>query len=86
MLFLFSLPLPIKRRVRALKNLQVDIYKLEAQFYEEIQQLEAKYQELYQPLLDKVREVISDLYQCVLFMDYVLCRMDLHNRQCVLYM
>lgn len=52
-----SLPLPTKRRVRALKNVQVDILKLEAQFYEEIQQLEVKYQNLYQPFFDKVRYV-----------------------------
>lgn len=58
-----SLPLPIKHRVRALKNIQVEQTALEAQFYEEVQKLEAKYQLLYQPLLDKRQQIVTGLYQ-----------------------
>lgn len=46
---------PVKRRVRALKRLQYDFTKLEAEFYKEVQELEAKYAAMYQPLFDKVR-------------------------------
>ncbi len=48
---------PVKRRVRALKSLQYDFTKLEAEFYKEVQQLEAKYAAKYQPLFDKVRHM-----------------------------
>ncbi len=48
---------PVKRRVRALKSLQYDFTKLEAEFYKEVQQLEAKYAAKYQPLFDKVRRM-----------------------------
>jgi len=34
---------------------QLEVTKLEADFYKEVQQLEAKYQALYQPLFDKVQ-------------------------------
>lgn len=49
------LPPAIQRKVKALKNVQLDVTKLEAEFYKEVQRLEAKYQALYQPLFDKVQ-------------------------------
>jgi len=49
------LPKTIKRRIHALKNLQVETTKLEAKFYEEVHELERKYSDLYKPLFDKVR-------------------------------
>ena len=49
------LPPAIQRKVKALKNVQLDVTKLEADFYKEVQRLEAKYQALYQPLFDKVQ-------------------------------
>jgi nucleosome assembly protein 1-like 1 len=58
-----NLPNIVKSRVRALKNIQVDILKLEAQFYEEIQRLEVKYQNLYQPYFDKREQIISGAYE-----------------------
>lgn len=54
-LSLFSLPKVVKRRVNALKNLQVKCAHIEAKFYEEVHELERKYAALYQPLFDKVR-------------------------------
>lgn len=50
----FSLPKVVKRRVNALKNLQVQCAQIEAKFYEEVHELERKYAALYQPLFDKV--------------------------------
>ena len=44
----------MKRRVNALKNLQVKSAHIEAKFYEEVHELERKYAALYQPIFDKV--------------------------------
>lgn len=49
------LPKAVKRRVHALKRLQVQCANIEAKFYEEVHELERKYAALYQPLFDKVQ-------------------------------
>ena len=49
------LPKAVKRRVHALKRLQVQCAHIEAKFYEEVHELERKYAALYQPLFDKVQ-------------------------------
>lgn len=54
-----SLPKVVKRRVNALKNLQVKCAHIEAKFYEEVHELERKYAALYQPLFDKVRHLYT---------------------------
>ncbi|KAL4613461.1 nucleosome assembly protein 1-like 4 isoform X1 [Arapaima gigas] len=54
-----SLPKSVKRRVNALKQLQVQCAHIEAKFYEEVHELERKYAALYQPLFDKRRDVIT---------------------------
>lgn len=59
-----SLPKVVKRRVNALKNLQVKCAHIEAKFYEEVHELERKYAALYQPLFDKVRRLCSS---CIVF-------------------
>lgn len=48
------LPKAVKRRVHALKRLQVQCANIEAKFYEEVHELERKYAALYHPLFDKV--------------------------------
>lgn len=48
------LPKAVKRRVHALKRLQLQCAHIEAKFYEEVHELERKYAALYQPLFDKV--------------------------------
>ncbi|XP_030220987.1 nucleosome assembly protein 1-like 4a isoform X1 [Gadus morhua] len=53
------LPKAVKRRVHALKRLQVQCANIEAKFYEEVHELERKYAVLYQPLYDKRRDVIT---------------------------
>ncbi|XP_066510682.1 nucleosome assembly protein 1-like 4 isoform X1 [Hoplias malabaricus] len=54
-----SLPPSVKRRVNALKNLQVKSAHIEAKFYEEVHELERKYAVLYQPLFDKRKDIVT---------------------------
>ncbi|CAK8676926.1 unnamed protein product [Clavelina lepadiformis] len=61
--YIDSLPKPIKRRVNALKNIQVKSMKIEAKFYEEVHELERKYGDLYQPLFEKRQSIISGVYE-----------------------
>ncbi|XP_044146036.1 nucleosome assembly protein 1-like 1 [Bufo gargarizans] len=61
--YIESLPKIVKRRVNALKNLQVKCAQIEAKFYEEIHALERKYADLYQPLFDKRSEIINAIYE-----------------------
>lgn len=58
-----NLPKVVKRRVNALKNLQVKCAQIEAKFYEEVHDLERKYAVLYQPLFDKRFEIINAIYE-----------------------
>ncbi|XP_072292085.1 nucleosome assembly protein 1-like 4a isoform X2 [Eucyclogobius newberryi] len=53
------LPKAVKRRVHALKRLQVQCANIEAKFYEEVHELERKYSTLYQPLFDKRRDIVT---------------------------
>lgn len=52
------LPKVVKRRVHALKRLQVQCANIEAKFYEEVHELERKYAALYQPLFEKVKLIM----------------------------
>ena len=58
-----SLPSVVKRRVNALKSLQVKCTQTEAKFYEAVHDLERKYAALYQPLFDKQFEIINAIYE-----------------------
>ncbi|XP_078539043.1 nucleosome assembly protein 1-like 4 isoform X13 [Lissotriton helveticus] len=57
--YIETLPKAVKRRINALKQLQVKCAHIEAKFYEEVHELEIKYAALYQPLLEKRREVVN---------------------------
>lgn len=61
--YIESLLRVVKRRVNALKNLQVKCAQIEAKFYEEVHDLERKYAVLYQPLFDKRFEIINAIYE-----------------------
>ncbi|XP_017070173.1 nucleosome assembly protein 1-like 1 [Drosophila eugracilis] len=54
-----ALPPPVQNRIVALKNLQLEHLKIEAEFFEEVYKLEQKYQVQYQPLFDKRKEIIG---------------------------
>merc|ERR1711997_499823 len=55
--YIASLPAPVKRRLKALKKVQLDATKIEAKFYEEVHKLECKYHEMYLPLYEKRSKV-----------------------------
>lgn len=58
-----TLPASAQKRVKALKKIQIDYLKLEAQFFEEVYQIERKYQDLYQPLSDKRKTIVNGDYE-----------------------
>lgn len=72
---LHSLPKVVKRRVNALKNLQVKCAHIEAKFYEEVHELERKYAALYQPLFDKV----CYLYTFYILLTLYFCRENMRH-------
>ncbi|KAG8509347.1 Nucleosome assembly protein 1-like 1 [Galemys pyrenaicus] len=57
------LPLAVKRRVNALKRLQAQYAKIEAQFYKDLYDLEKRYAAFYQPLFSKRFEIINAIYE-----------------------
>lgn len=61
--FLASLPKSIKRRIKALKKLQLDCANTEAKFFEEVHLLECKYNKLYAPVHEKRHSIISGAYE-----------------------
>ena len=61
--FIETLPECIKKRLNALKNIQVECAQLEGKFYEEAHQLEMKYAELFKPLYNKRTNIVNALYE-----------------------
>lgn len=61
--YIESLPEQVKKRMNALKNLQIEATNIEAKFYEEFHQLKRKYHELYLPLYEKRAKIISGAYE-----------------------
>ena len=47
----------MKRRLKALKKLQLESTKIEAKFYQEIHDLEIKYHEMYKPIYKKRSQI-----------------------------
>ncbi|XP_037070853.1 nucleosome assembly protein 1-like 1 [Pollicipes pollicipes] len=61
--YIESLPKVVKRRIKALKNIQLKATHTEAEFYREVHALECKYHKLYTPLYDQRTQVISGQYE-----------------------
>jgi nucleosome assembly protein 1-like 1 len=61
--YIASLPAPVKRRLKALKKVQLEATKIEAKFYEEVHKLECKYHELYKPLYDSRAKITKGDYE-----------------------
>jgi len=61
--YIESLPAPVKKRLKALKKVQLETTKLEAKFYEEVHQLECKYHQLYTPLYEKRAQITKGDYE-----------------------
>lgn len=57
--YIDSLPKTVKRRIKALKKLQLETFNLEAKFYQEVHNLECKYASLYSPYYTKRCQFIS---------------------------
>jgi len=58
-----NLPAPVKRRIKALKKIQLETTHLEAKFYEEVHELECKYHALYSPHYEKRGTIVQGLYE-----------------------
>lgn len=61
--YIESLPGPVKKRLKALKKIQLETTKIEAKFYEEVHQLECKYHGLCKPLYDKRFQIVHGDYE-----------------------
>lgn len=61
--YIESLPGHVKRRIDALKNIQIEATDIEAKFYEEFHQLKSKYHELYLPLYERRNKIINGTYE-----------------------
>lgn len=57
------LPASVKRRIKALKQLQLVTTDIEAKFYEEVHALECTYYKLCVPLYEKRSEIVSGIYE-----------------------
>lgn len=58
-----ALPMPVKKRLNALKNLQLKATHLEADFYREVHDLECKYHLKYHPLYELRNEIVTGRYE-----------------------
>ena len=53
--YLEGLPKAVQRRIKALKNNQVEIVRVDAEFHREVCALQASFEKKYQEVYDKVR-------------------------------
>lgn len=58
-----AFPAPVKRRIKALKQLQFVATNIEAKFYEEVHALESAYHKMCSKLYEKRSEIVSGLYE-----------------------
>jgi len=49
----------VQKRINALKNVQVDLLKVEAAFYDELHELEIKYSHIYEPFFERRRQIVT---------------------------
>merc|ERR1711994_456552 len=61
--YIASLPAPVKRRLKALKKIQLETTKIEAKFYEEVHKLECKYHLQYSPFYEKRAQITKGDYE-----------------------
>ncbi|KAL4224857.1 Nucleosome assembly protein 1-like 1 [Mactra antiquata] len=61
--YIQSLPKPVKRRIKALKKLQYEATKIEAEFYREVHRLECEYASKYTPLCEKRGTIVTGDYE-----------------------
>lgn len=61
--FVAQLAPEVRRRILALKKLQLQVTKYEAQFYAEVHALEVKYAPLYKPIFEKRSQITNGAYE-----------------------
>jgi nucleosome assembly protein 1-like 1 len=61
--FLQTLPPAVRRRVNALKKLQLDAVNIEVEFYRKVHDLECEYAEKFLPLNEKRKEIVTGAYE-----------------------
>ena len=61
--YIESLPPSVQRRIKALKNLQLESTKIEQEFFAEVASLEAKFAAKYKPLFEKRADIVSGRYE-----------------------
>jgi len=61
--YIASLPAPVKKRIKALKKIQLESTRIEAKFYEEVHKLECKYHQLYTPHYVKRATITKGEYE-----------------------
>ena len=61
--YIESLPPSVQRRIKALKNLQVEYTNIEQEFFAEVALLEAKFAAKYKPLFEKRADIVSGRYE-----------------------
>ncbi|VDK86061.1 unnamed protein product [Litomosoides sigmodontis] len=61
--FISALPKSIKRRIQALKKLQVEAINVETNFYERVHQLEVEFAPKFNALHDKRKEIVTGKYE-----------------------
>ncbi|KAL3981750.1 Nucleosome assembly protein (NAP) family protein [Acanthocheilonema viteae] len=61
--FISTLPKSIKRRIQALKKLQIEGINVEAHFYERVHQLEVEFAPMFTALHDKRKAIVTGNYE-----------------------
>ncbi|CAG9762864.1 unnamed protein product [Ceutorhynchus assimilis] len=60
---LAALPPAVKRRIKALKKIQLEATNIEANFFKEVHDLECKYHRIYVPLYEKRNLIVNGSYE-----------------------
>jgi nucleosome assembly protein 1-like 1 len=58
-----DLPPAVRRRVNALKKLQLDVVKIETEFYRKVHDLECDYADRYRKFTEKRKEIVTGSYE-----------------------
>ena len=56
-------PANVRARVRALKNLQLQILDIEKKYFQEVHELECKYEKQYEPLMKKRADIVTGRHE-----------------------
>ena len=49
----------MQKKINALKNVQLEMTKVEAKFYDELHELEYKFSKLYEPFFEKRKKIVT---------------------------